>query len=139
MGRVPHRIVAGFLLASALACANAPDSQQPPSGSYTPKTLHVGIDGVVTTVRGASVIPDFFKVARVPILLGRQFVEADHDSDAAKVAILSHEAWKERFASMPNAIGRSIDIDGVPTTIVGVTGAGYRFRDSVLIWLPARR
>ena len=139
MERTTNRIIAGFLLVGALACSNAPDNQQPPPGSYSTKTLHVGIGGGLTTVQGTSVIPGFFKVARVPIALGRQFVEADHGSAPTNVAILSFELWRERFASSPTALGRTIDIDGVPTTIVGVTRAGYRFGDSISVWLPGRR
>jgi hypothetical protein len=139
MERTTSRIIAGFLLVGALACSNAPDNQQPPPGSYSTKTLHVGIGGALTTVQGATVIPDFFKVARVPIAMGRQFVEADHGSAPTNVAILSSELWRERFASSPTVVGRTIDIDGVPTTIVGVTGAGYRFGDSISVWLPGRQ
>jgi hypothetical protein len=139
MERTTNRIIAGFLLVGALACSNAPDNRQPPPGSYTTKTLQVGIGGALTTVQGASVIPDFFRVARVPIAMGRQFVEADHGSAPTNVAILSFELWRERFASSPTAVGRTIDIDGVPITIVGVTKAGYRFGDSISVWLPGRR
>jgi hypothetical protein len=141
MERTMNRIIAGFLLVVPLACSKAPDSQplQPPPGSYSTKTVHVGIDGAVTTVQGASVIPDFFRVAHVPLAIGRLFVDADHGSAPANVAILTSELWKEKFASSPNAVGRIIDIDGVPTTIVGVTGAGYRFGDSISIWVPGRR
>ena len=141
MERTTSRIIAGFLLVGALACSKAPDSQQPqpPPGSYSTKTLHLGIGGAPTTVQGASVIPGFFAVAHVPLAMGRLFVEADYDSASTKVAILTSELWRDRFASSPSAIGRTIDIDGVPTTIVGVTSAGYRFGDSISVWLPGRR
>jgi len=141
MERTTNRIITGFLLVGALACSNAPDSRQPqpPPGSYIPKTLHVGIDGAVTTVQGASVIPGFFNVAHVPIVMGRPFVETDHGSAAANVAILTSELWTDKFGASATAIGRTIDIDGVPTTIVGITRAGYRFGDSISIWLPGRR
>ena len=139
MERTTNRIIAGFLLIGALACSNAPDSQQPPPGSYSTKTLHVGIDGASTTVQGATVIPGFFKLAHVPLALGRLFVDADHGTAPTNVAILTSELWREKFASSPSAVGRTIDIDGVPTTIVGVTSAGYRFGDSISVWLPSRR
>ena len=140
MERTTNRIIAVFLV-GALACSKAPDSQQPqpPPGSYSTKTLHLGIGGALTTVQGASVIPGFFKAAHVPLAMGRLFVEADHGSAPTNVAILTFELWKEKFDSSPTAVGRTIDIDGVPTTIVGVTRAGYRFGDSISVWLPARR
>lgn len=138
MERTTNRLIAGVLLVGALDCSNA-DSPQPPPRSYSTKTVHVGIGGAVTAVQDASVIPGFFKVARVPIALGRPFVEADRSSAPTNVAILSFELWRERFSSSPTAIGRTIDIDGVPTTIVGVTKAGYRFADSISVWLPGMR
>jgi hypothetical protein len=137
MERTTNRILAGLLLVVAVACSNA-DSRppQPPPGSYSTKTLHVGIDGAAITVQGASVIPGFFKSAHVPLALGRPFIDEDHRSASTTVAVLTFELWKDKFASSPTAIGRTIDIDGVPTTIVGVTGAGYRFGDSISVWLP---
>jgi hypothetical protein len=137
MTRSKNRILAGLLLVGAVACSSG-DSRppQPPPGSYTTKTLHVGIDGAVTTLRGASVIPGFFTSAHVPLALGRAFIDEDHRPASTSVAVLTFELWKDKFASSPTAIGRTIDIDGVPTTIVGVTGAGYRFNDSISVWLP---
>jgi hypothetical protein len=70
---------------------------------------------------------------------GRPFVEMDHGSAAANVAILTSELWTDKFGASPTAVGRTIDIDGVPTTIVGITRAGYRFGDSISVWLPGRR
>src|SRR5262252_8344186 len=108
MERTTNRIIAGFLLVGALACSNAPDSQQPPPpGSYSTKTLHVGIGGATTMVQGASVIPGFFTVAHVPLALGRLFVEADHGQASTNVAILTSEMWAEKFASSPSVLGRT--------------------------------
>ena len=141
MERTTNRILAGVLLVGAVACSNATDSRppQPPPGSYSTKTLRVGIGDTLTSVQGASVIPGFFTNAHVPLALGRLFIDADHSSSSTRVAILTWELWRDRFASAPTAIGRTIDIDGVPTTIVGVTSAGYRFGDSISVWLPGRR
>lgn len=140
MHRTTKQMVAGLFLAGGLACSNASDNQPPPPpGSYSTKTVHVGIDGALATVRGASVIPGFFTTAHIPILVGRPFIDGDHRSTPTNVAILTYEMWKDKFASSPTAIGRKIDIDSVPTTIVGVTRAGYRFGDSISVWLPVSR
>ncbi len=55
---------------------------------------------------------------------GRLFVESDagHSAaDARPVAVLSYSAWRRRFGLDPTAIGRTIRIEGMPFTIVGVT------------------
>ncbi len=55
---------------------------------------------------------------------GRLFTESDAGASAAEakaVAVLSYAAWQRRFAGDPLAIGRTIRIEGVPFTIIGVT------------------
>jgi putative ABC transport system permease protein len=42
-------------------------------------------------------------------------------SDAAAIGVLSYGAWQRRFAADPGVLGRTISIQGVPITIVGVT------------------
>ena len=42
------------------------------------------------------------------------------------VAVLSDRGWRERFNADPSIVGRGVDIDGAPATIVGVAQAGSR-------------
>ena len=52
--------------------------------------------------------------------LGRNFTHAEDVPGAAKVALLSYPFWKTRLGGDPGIVGRSISVDGHPTTIVGV-------------------
>ena len=55
---------------------------------------------------------------------GRLLVPSDSGRSAAEaqaVAVLSYSAWSNRFSRDPAAIGRTIRIEGIPFTIVGVT------------------
>jgi len=52
--------------------------------------------------------------------LGRNFTHAEDVPGAAKVALLSYPLWKSRFGGDPGAVGRSISVDGQPTSIIGV-------------------
>jgi putative ABC transport system permease protein len=72
--------------------------------------------------------------------LGRWFTAAEDSPGAAVVAVVGHDAWRRKFRGDPSVIGRTIRIDGVPVTIVGVGPAGHRSTINLGIvtdfWLP---
>jgi predicted permease len=58
--------------------------------------------------------------------LGRWFDAAEDRPGAAVVAVLGYEAWTRKFDADPSVIGRTITMEGVPVTIVGVGPKGHR-------------
>src|SRR5271166_5447421 len=87
-------------------------------------------------VAGSRVSADFFRVFGVKPIAGRAFSPGEDRPGAKPVAVLSHALWQSRFASDPNAIGQSIDVDGSPTSIVGVMPAGFDYPAESEIWIP---
>ena len=79
--------------------------------------------------------PSMFSVLQVRPRLGRAFTEDDAAEGATPVAILTDATWKGRFGSDPAVLGRTVELDGVTTEIVGVMPAGFAFPDpnSVLL------
>lgn len=69
-------------------------------------------------------------------MLGRDFTAGDGVAGAAPVAILHHDFWRRRYASDPNILGRTLRINGIPTTIVGVMPADFSFPQNQDLWLP---
>ena len=57
--------------------------------------------------------------------LGRWFDTSEEVSGAPIVAVVGHSAWRRKFGADPSIVGRSIRLDGVPATIVGVGPAGH--------------
>ena len=60
--------------------------------------------------------------------LGRTFLPEEEGRGAPQVVVLTHAFWLERFGGDPGVLGRSISLDGVPFTIVGVLPAAFRLR-----------
>ena len=88
-----------------------------------------------------SVSANFFDVLGLKIALGRPFLpEEDQLNANHPVAIISYRLWQSMFGSDPAAVGKTIRLNGVILTIVGV--APKRFRDIDYsspyrdIWVP---
>jgi putative ABC transport system permease protein len=75
----------------------------------------------------AQVSADFFPLLGARPVLGRLFGAPDDAPGAPPTLILSWGQWKRRFGGDPSAVGRAIEIDTVPYTIVGVLPPGFAF------------
>ena len=85
------------------------------------------------------VTPEIFSVLGVKPLAGRTFLPEDGERGAAPVVILSENLWRSRFGADPNLVGRSINLDKRPFTVVGIMPAGFRsllFTPREDIWIP---
>lgn len=72
------------------------------------------------------VTPSFFSVFRTAPMMGRPFNEADSQEGAPRVAILLNDEWQSRFGGDPAIVGRTIQLDGEATEVVGVMGPDFR-------------
>lgn len=71
--------------------------------------------------------PNLFSLLGVQPMLGRGFVEADAREGAPPVVILSYAGWQTLLGGDPNAVGRTLRIDGDPVTVIGVMPPWMRF------------
>src|SRR5215510_11721903 len=92
--------------------------------------------GEPVQLESARVSADFFKTLGVSPLLGRLFVEEDDHPGAARVVILSHRLWRERFYSDPGIVGQLITLGQLDFTIIGVMSRDFEFPRGADIWTP---
>jgi len=72
----------------------------------------------------------------VPPLLGRTFLEGEDLPGADPVIILGFEVWRDRFASSPDVVGKTVRANGILRTIVGVMPQGFAFPAFEKLWTP---
>ena len=85
---------------------------------------------------GSHISANTFSVLGARVVLGRDFVADDDRRGAPAVAIIAHKVWTNRYGSNPSVIGRSVRINDVPATIIGVMEEGFQFPFNTEVWLP---
>jgi len=86
----------------------------------------------------ASRIPaNLFPLLRVRPALGRGFTEDENQSGQDRLVILSHGLWQRRYAGDTGIVGKTIRLENIPHTVVGVMSSEFQYptRD-VQIWTP---
>ena len=81
----------------------------------------------------------FEKTLGIQLMLGRSFVAEDSRPDSTRVTVISYALWKRMFNSAPDVLGKTLVVDGVPRTIVGVMPEsidGPFPMSNVELWLP---
>jgi putative ABC transport system permease protein len=81
-------------------------------------------------VIGANVSDTFFSVLRVRPSIGRAFLREDVRPGAAPAAMLSDAGWRRLFSRDPAILGRTIALDGIDHTVVGVLPPGFSLWDT---------
>lgn len=71
-------------------------------------------------VTGARVSTSFCSLLRVKPILGRDFLEEDGKQGGPSVALISYGLWRGRYGADPKLVGKAIQVDGAPYTVVGV-------------------
>ncbi len=89
--------------------------------------------GTLTTLGGGQsvsltyVSSDYFGVLGVTMARGRAFLAAEDDGPGQhRVAIVSHRMWQERLGADEDILGRTITLNRVPYTVVGVADRAFR-------------
>lgn len=91
---------------------------------------------------------EFFQALGTPALLGRTLLPEDDDKGKRATVLLSHSFWQSRFGGDRGIVGRTVHLDGVPLTVVGVMPpefafprggempAGFGFAARPEVWVP---
>ncbi len=87
---------------------------------------------------GEEVSGNFFSALGARIESGRGFALND-EKNHEPVAVISYDYWTRRFARDPSVLGRTLYVKGVPLTIVGIGGRGFRGIEPAVstdFWIP---
>ncbi len=116
------------------------------TGAYWGSNVTLVGDGDPERLRGVRTSAEIFELLGMVPAQGRLLLTSDDPLTAEPVAVLSHGLWQRRFGADPSIVGKSIRIDDVTTTVVGVLQQGQsdllptdlRRGGEQDIWMPLR-
>jgi macrolide transport system ATP-binding/permease protein len=82
-------------------------------------------DAPAETLNGAYVSGNYFELFELSPAAGRLIHPDDDVRGATPVGVLSHSAWSDRFQARTDIVGRTVTLNGVTATIVGVAPQGF--------------
>lgn len=101
-----------------------------------PTTVSLLVNGRPEQLRRVLASGNFFSLLGVSPLAGRLFDQQDDSPGKDHVAVLSASAWAAYFGRDRNVIGRSVSLNGVSYTVIGVLPQNASFPADGEVWLP---
>jgi predicted permease len=83
--------------------------------------------GVAERVSAEMISASLFPLLGVRPVMGRTFLSEEDQLGAAPVVLISGGLWKRKFGGAPDAVGKSLTLNGVAYTIVGVIPADFQY------------
>jgi len=89
-------------------------------------------------VTGYKATANILRQWRLPPVLGRDFAEGEDRAGADRVVMLSYPFWQSQFGGSRDVLGRTLRLDGIEHTIVGVMSEEIGFADfgDADVWVP---
>jgi predicted permease len=85
----------------------------------------LSVDGSTERVSGELVSGNYFDVLGVKPYIGRLLTQDDDRAGGPPVAVLSYGFWQRRFGGDPGIVGRTIDLNTIPVTVLGVSPLSF--------------
>ena len=104
--------------------------------AFMEQGLDLTAPGTPEHLNGKEISSGFFSTLGTELTLGREFSPEEDRRGGAPVVIISNHFWRNRFDGSPAALGKSVTLDGVEFTIVGVTPPGFRLEDDADVYTP---
>jgi putative ABC transport system permease protein len=107
-------------------------------GTATSSSFNMGVHGTPEQLSGAVATPSLFRALGVNAQLGRTFTEEEGQPGHNAVVLLSDGLWQRAFGGDPNVLGRTIQVNGEPKTVVGVLPPGFTYPgfSGIDMWAP---
>jgi len=92
--------------------------------------------GEPAEIVGAMASANFTRVLGVSPAKGRGFADDEESPASPRVVILGDRMWHDQFGADPGVVGRSIVLNGVPHTVVGIMPPDFDFPNAAAFWTP---
>jgi putative ABC transport system permease protein len=113
-------------------------------GAWGEGQVNLTGDGEPERVAAANVTANLFSTLGVSPILGRTFTAQEDLPNGPDLVVLSHSLWTRRYAADPGLVGRTIQVNGRSTLVLGVMPPGFLLPtdfqnpEPSQLWMPVR-
>ena len=101
------------------------------------QSFNFTVNGQPERLLGVRAWASLFPILRAKPLIGRTFTEQENEIGRENVAVLSYQLWVSHFGSDASIIGKTIVLNGVPTTVIGVMKPEFQYPSrQAELWTP---
>ncbi len=104
--------------------------------AYSGAGMNLTGEGEPQRLIGVKATAHYFDVMGVKPILGRMLLPEEDAVGKNHVVVLSYPFWQRVFGGARDAVGRAIQLNGEPYTVVGVAPAGFGQASKVDLWMP---
>jgi len=111
-------------------------------GIFSDGAVNLTENGESDRLRAGFIDRDILPILGVTPALGRGFTAEEDVPNGPNVVIIGNDVWQRRFGADPSVVGRSIQINGRASLVVGVMPAGFRLPldfgadGATQVWIP---
>ena len=99
-------------------------------------TFTLSGNGEPEQLPGNRVSPALMRVLGLSPIAGRTFADAEEQPGAPPVAMISEGLWRRRFGGDASIVGRTVTLNGAPTTVIGIAPAALNLLSGGDIYTP---
>jgi putative ABC transport system permease protein len=108
-------------------------------GAWTLDSVNLTGGQEPIAVEGAAVTASFWQTLGVSPKLGRVFDASEDTPGDPRAIVISYGLWRRSFGADPAVVGKTVHLDAVPVTVLGVMPEGFDFPNPTIdAWIPLR-
>jgi len=104
--------------------------------AYSGSRINLTGDGEPQQLLAVKATAEYFEVYGIKPALGRTFLPEEDAVGKNHVAVLSYPCWQRLFGGAGDVVGRPIQLNGEPYTVVGIAPLGFGSASKVEVWIP---
>ncbi len=105
-------------------------------GAFSFATFNLTGQGEPEQLTGGTITPSLLPLLGMKPILGRWFRDDEDRPGSARVVLISEGLWKRRFGGDSSVIGRTLSLNGVDTTVVGIAPPALALLSNGDMWAP---
>jgi len=104
--------------------------------SFRQQGMDLTFPGGASHLKASQISSGFFSTLGTRLAIGREFTSQESQPGGAPAVVLSNHLWRERFGGSSEALGKTVTLDGVNYSIVGIAPRGFRLNEDADVYTP---